>query len=85
MSFRISQREDWPGHPVDLGEGFRLHKERCGRQLEAICWLRTHPLGWELVLNVNQNLQRAEVCRSQDELLDKTERWKAALIERGWR
>jgi hypothetical protein len=34
---------------------------------------------------VNGNLQRAEVCRSQDELLDKTERWKAALIERDWR
>jgi hypothetical protein len=53
----VTQREDWPGHPVDLGEGFRLHKDRYGRQLEAICWLRTHPLGWELVLNVNGNLQ----------------------------
>jgi hypothetical protein len=70
---------------VDLGEGFRLHQDRGGRQLEAICWLRTHPFGWELVPDVNGNLQRAEVCRSQDELPDKTERWKAALIERDWR
>ncbi len=76
-------REHWNG-PVDLGEGFRLRKERAGRQLEAICWLRTHVLGWELVLNVNGNLQRSEVCRSQDELLDLTEQWKRTLESRGW-
>ena len=77
-------REHFDG-PVDLGEGFRLHKDRAGRQLEAICWLRTHQLGWEMVLNVNGNLQRSEVCRSQDEVLDRTEQWKAALVGRGWR
>jgi hypothetical protein len=81
----VPRRDDWLGHPVDLGEGFRLHKDRCGGQLEAICRLRTHPLGWELVLNVIGNLQRTEVCRSQEGVLEKTERWKAALIERGWR
>ena len=70
--------------PANLGEGFRLHKDRCGRQLEAICWLRTHPLGWELALNVNGNLQRSELCRSQDAVLDLTERWKAGMIEKGW-
>ena len=71
--------------PVNLGEGFRLHKDRCGRQLEAICHLQTHQLGWELVLTVNASLQRSEVCRSQDAVLDLTERWKAALTEKGWR
>ena len=71
--------------PVQLGEGFRLHKERCGRQLEAICHLQTHQLGWEVVLTVNASLQRSEVCRSQDEMLDLTERWNSALIEKGWR
>ena len=54
--------------PIQLGEGFRLHKERCGRQLEAICHLQTHQLGWEVVLTVNASLQRSEVCRSQDEV-----------------
>ena len=80
----VLQREYWPGHAVDLGEGFRLHKHRGGHVLEAVCWLRTHPLGWELVLNVNGNLQRTEVCRSQEEILSRTESWKAALLERGW-
>jgi hypothetical protein len=37
------------------------------------------------VLSVNASLQRSEVCRSQDEVLDLTERWRAALIEKGWR
>jgi hypothetical protein len=68
-----------------VGEGFRLHKQRCGQQLEAICHLHTHPLGWELVLNVNKSPQRAEVCRSQDELLDTCERWKTTMVEQGWR
>jgi hypothetical protein len=85
MAVNVTRRDDWPGHPVDLGEGFRLRKERCGRQLEAICWLRTHPLGWELVLNVNGNLQRSEVCRDGDEILAKTEAWRAALLDRGWK
>jgi hypothetical protein len=52
--------------------------------LEAICHLQTHQFGWELVLTVNGNLQRTEVCRTQDDVLDRTENWQAALIERGW-
>jgi len=82
---RTLRRDHWSGHPIDLGEGFRLRKARDGRKLEAICWLRTHELGWELVLNVNGHLQRSEVCRSRDEVLDRTEWWRAAMTERGWR
>jgi hypothetical protein len=81
----IPQREHWTGHTVDLGEGFRLHKDRCGRQLEAICKLRTHPLGWELVLSVNDTFQRSEVCRSNDDVQDRTEAWRVSLTDRGWR
>jgi hypothetical protein len=80
----ILQREAWM-EPVHLGEGFRLHKERCGRQLEAICHVQTHQLGWELVPTVNESLQRSEVCRTQDAVLDLTERWKAAMTGKGWR
>jgi hypothetical protein len=80
----VTYREHFT-EPVNLGEGFRVRKDRCGRQLEAICWLRTHPLGWELVLNVNGSLQRSQVCRSNDEVLDLTERWKSMRVESGWR
>jgi hypothetical protein len=80
----VPQREHWRGHPVELGEGFRLHKDRCGPHLEAICTLRTHPLGWELVLSVNGSLHRSEVCRSNDDVLTQVESWRAALTDRGW-
>ncbi len=78
-------RRDHFTEPVQLGEGFRRHKERCGRQLEAICRLHTHQLGWELGLTVNASLQCSDVVRSQDAVLDLTERSRAAIMERGWR
>jgi hypothetical protein len=77
----VPRRETWPGYSVDLGEGFRVRKG----PHEAVCWLRTHELGWELVLNVNGSLQRSEVCRSRDAVLDLTESWKVALVGHGWR
>jgi hypothetical protein len=70
--------------PVPLGDTFRVRRERCGRQIEAVCHLVTHPLGWELRLEVAGSLQRSQVCRSQDEALDTSEQWKAAMIEKGW-
>lgn len=84
ITVTTTQREMWPGYAVDLGEGFRVTKERNGQQLEAVCWLRTHQLGFEVVLNVNGNLQRSQVCRSTDEVLSLTETWKTALLGRGW-
>jgi hypothetical protein len=81
---RILQRHDRDADVATVGEGFRLHRRRCDRQLEAVCRLCTHPLGWELVLSVNESVQRSEVCRSQDEVLDKCERWRVAMIEKGW-
>jgi hypothetical protein len=69
-SMATLRRENWPGHPVDLGEAFRVRKG----EHEAVCWLRSHEFGWELVLNVDGALQRSQVCRSQDEFLDLTER-----------
>jgi hypothetical protein len=62
-----------------------VHKQKCGQQIEAACRLVTHALGWELRLEVVGSLQRSEVCRTQDEVLDTSEQWKAAMIEKGWR
>jgi hypothetical protein len=73
------------GVPVPQGDLFRVHRERCGRQLEAVCQLVTHQLGWELRLEINRDLQRSEVCRTRDAALDTSEQWQAAMIEKGWR
>jgi hypothetical protein len=29
-------------------------------------------------------MQRSEVCRSQEAVLDTSEQWKTAMIEKGW-
>jgi hypothetical protein len=44
----------------------------------------SHQFGWEVILDVNGELQRSQVCRSQDEVLTTSEQWKAAMIENGW-
>ena len=54
MSLEVLQRSDWYGEPKTLGDTFRLHKERCGQQLEAAGRLVRHTLGWELRLEVSQ-------------------------------
>lgn len=75
----IPQREHWDG-PVELGDAWTLYK---GQRL-ARCALYSHPLGWELRLTVGE-LVRSQVCRSQDEILDRQDEWKATMMERGWR
>ena len=74
----------WSGEPFAVGDLFRLHRNKCGQQLEAACHMVTHPLGWEVRLEVSGSLQRAQVCRTQDEVLDTSEQWKAGMIENGW-
>jgi hypothetical protein len=34
-------------------------------------------------LEVNGDLQRSQVCRSQDEVLTTGEQWKAGMVEKG--
>src|SRR6478735_1451138 len=77
MFLEVLQRSDWDGEPKNLGDMFRLHKQKCGQQLEAACRLVTHALGWELRLEVAGSLQMSQVCRVRDEVLDTSERWKA--------
>jgi len=36
----------------NLGDMFRVHKTKCGEQLEAACRLVTHAVGWELRLEI---------------------------------
>ena len=78
------QRFQWDGQPVELGQLFRVHKDRGDKRLEAVCRLMSHQLGWEVRLEVNGDLQRSEVFRSQDDVLTAGDQWKAALSEKGW-
>jgi len=52
----------------------------------AIVWqLWSHQLGWELRLVIDGGeLTRSQVCRSNDEILDAQEQWKAAMVGKEW-
>jgi hypothetical protein len=85
MISKTTVRKDWTGN-ADLGEAWRLHKPVCGQLREARCQLKTHELGWELLLVVNGgDLCHSQVCRGSDEVLSISERWKSSLVDRGWR
>jgi hypothetical protein len=80
----VLQRPNWTG-PTPLGEGWRLHKQVCGRARQAVCELWSHQLGWELRLVIDGGeLTRSQVCRSNDEILDTQEQWRAAMVGQGW-
>lgn len=51
----------------------------------AVCEVWSHVLGWELRLLISGELVQSQVCRSQEELIDTQERWRAAMAAKGWR
>ena len=52
-------RENWNGHPVEVGIAWTLKK----RDHVAQCVLFSHQFGWELRLDVGE-LFKTQVCRS---------------------
>jgi hypothetical protein len=84
MGIHIDQRLEWYGEPLKVTDLFRLHRAKCGGQIEAACRILTHQLGWELRLEISGSLQRSQVYRSQHEVLETSEAWKLAMIEKGW-
>ena len=78
-------REHWNNQPTDLGDAFRVNETRGDKTPTAICKLWTQVLGWEVRLEINDDLHRSKVFRSQDDVLTAGEMWKAAMIEKGWR
>ena len=79
------QRASWDGNSVPPGTGFELRKPKGDRELRAVCSLQTHRFGWGVMIEVNGLLSRSQVCRSRDEVLDLSERWRAVMVESEWR
>lgn len=67
---------------MELGDLFILQKDR--REARAV--IVTHQLGWEVRLLVGAQLEvvQTQVCRTQEDVLSTGERWKAAMLEKGW-
>jgi hypothetical protein len=83
MSTFTLQRGDWDGQPADLGDGWQLRKEGRSGLSHAVCRLWSHPLGYELRLEVDGSLIRSQVAKSDDEILTAQQEWRAAMVEKG--
>ena len=49
-----------------------------------VCRMFTHPLGHELRLELSGRLQNSQVCRTDQEIVECQERWRATLEAQGW-
>jgi hypothetical protein len=72
--------DSWRGVEL-LGDMWRLSK---GART-ALCTLRTHPLGWELVTLLNNDVKRTQVCKTVDGVLDTSNVWRLAWEAKGWK
>ena len=82
MPLEVLQRFIWNGTPREIGDLFRLHKNR--REARAVIF--SHVFGWEvrLLVGSQREVVQTQVCRTQDEVLSTGEQWKAAMVEKGW-
>ena len=79
----VLQRFTWYGTPREIGDLFRLHKNR--REARAV--ILSHMFGWEVRLlrlefRVVQIVQ-TQVCQPERGM-STGEQWKAAMHEKGW-
>lgn len=70
---------EWNGAPKIIGTVWTVSKAG----VTCDCILSTHPLGWELRMR-GQDLIRSQVCKTEDEVFDVSERWSAEAESRGW-
>lgn len=77
---RIFTRREWSGEYEELGDIWRLTKG--WRHARAV--VVTHPLGVELRLLIDDDLQQSQMHRDDDTLLDQAEMWKQAMVAKGW-
>jgi hypothetical protein len=71
---------EWRGHAVKLGEMWRLTKANH----VAVCTLFTHPIGWEIRCDVDGDMRQTQAGRGLVALLDESDKWKQAFLEKGW-
>lgn len=77
----LTRYDAWRG-VEPIGDWFVLTRD--GRQ--ARCEIRTHPLGWELRLigAARDGFEPTHVCRTEREVFDTGDEWKAKMVEKGW-
>ena len=74
------QKYDYYQGPKSLGDVWTLAKG----PLKLRCALATHRLGWELRLTAGANFLRSQVCKSEREVSETQDAWRAEAISKGW-
>jgi hypothetical protein len=78
------QRDTWNGSPEHLSDAFRMTKPKGEAVSTAVCEVWSHPFGCELRLTVDgHGLMMTSVVRSAPDMVETSERWQAALTEKG--
>jgi hypothetical protein len=77
---RIWDPLPWRGRSEQVGQWWKLTK---GNRI-VTCDLYTHPLGGELWCEIDGEMFATHAARKLDELLDASDRWKAAFKLKEW-
>lgn len=77
----LKRYDPWVGNEV-IGDCFVLRRD----DRMARCEIRTHPSGWELRLAgvLQDGFDLTQVCRTQREVVDTADKWKAKMHTKGW-
>jgi hypothetical protein len=78
VAVRHGRLHAWP-------QGFRLTKPNGDHPISAVCEVWSHPDGWELRMVIDgHGLLLATVEASVPKMLARVEKWRAAMLEKGW-
>ena len=81
----MSDAPVWRGQASRLSHGFRLTKPNGDHAISAVCEVWSHPYDWELRMVIDgHGLLLATVEGSVPKMLARVEKWRAAMLEKGW-
>lgn len=83
MNGSVFQRDRYDGVAREIAVWWTLCRE--ATKGEAACRMFTHIFGHELRLDVRGQLVESQVCRTDAEVLEHQERWRAGLEAKGWK
>jgi hypothetical protein len=63
-----------------LGEMWHLTRKTHNLRVQV----RTHPLGWELRAFVGLEVHRSQVAKTEADVFDASDKWKAEAVGKGW-
>jgi hypothetical protein len=73
-------RYDYYKGPQRLGDLWSLRRDTS----TLACLLSTHRLGWELRLMSGSRMLRTQVCRTEGEVRQTSDAWRAEALQKGF-